>query len=287
MIRPFTRTDLDRISGLQPDGWYDVTPVFRFYVDVPFCLPFKIEDESGITALGCAILHLETAWLAHIIVAPDARRKGLGRTMTRALIHCAEQQGRATQLLIATEMGAPLYASLGFRRTCDYGFFRLREPVAETLPGHRPEDGPEHRPEAVSTHLPDSVRPLEAADIAPILALDLGATGENRESLLRHQGGRGWVYVAPNSGKVHGFYLPELGDGLIVADDDEAGVELMRVRMMHTSGRPALPVGNGTAVGFLAASGYELERTAPRMVRGGEDSLNHGMVFNRVGGNLG
>jgi len=37
-------------------------------------------------------------------------------------------------------------------------------------------------------------------------------------------------YVYQKNGNLMGFYLPELGDGLIIADNEEAGIELMRLR---------------------------------------------------------
>ena len=52
----------------------DITPVFRFYVDAPFCLPFKIEDGEAIIALGTAILLGRTAWLASGCCKGDSRR---------------------------------------------------------------------------------------------------------------------------------------------------------------------------------------------------------------------
>lgn len=267
MIHPFTMADVTRIAELQPEGWDDITEFFRFYVEAPFCLPLKLEDRDRVLAVGNLILHAGTGWLAHIIVAPEQRRKGLGATITRELMALAERHGRKTLLLIATAMGAPLYERLGFRRSCDYTFFDAR--------GH------------METPVPPFVRPLEPRDVPDILALDRRATGEDRHLLLAGSGWRGWIHDGPDGRGIGGFYLPDLGEGMIIAQDSDAGVALMAVRLATTGTRPVVPAENAAAHDYLLGAGFKVQHSAPRMVRQGDDTLVPGMIFNRVGGHVG
>jgi len=265
MIQPFTTDDLLRIRHLQPDGWQDIGSFLRFYVNDQNCRAYKIEDEHRIVAIGAFILHAQTAWLAHIIVAPEVRRKGLGVLMTRHLIESAESHGRATQLLIATKMGQPLYGQLGFHRSCDYLFYDLPTGIEDTYR--------------------DGVQRMEPADIPEILDLDREASGEDRQSLLSSSFKNALVHRG--GGSVRGYYLPNLGEGLVVARDAEAGQALMHSRMADTDTAPVLPDGNHAAHQWLKDTGLAVKSTAARMVRNGKDGLRQDLLFNRIGGHLG
>ena len=267
MIQPFATADLARISHLQPDGWQDIVTFFRFYLEAPFCLPLKIEDTNCIVAIGALILHRETAWIAHIIVDSEMRRKGLGLAITEELIRGAEKNGRNIQLLIATQMGAPLYERSGFRHSCDYLFY--------------------HQPVRGAVDMPFQIRELEAADFLEILSLDQSAAGEDRRALLSRYGTSGWVYVDPEKKSIRGYFLPDLGEGTVVAQDSEAGSALLGLRLAKVEAAPVLPAGNHAANAFLRDMGLNPRSSAVRMVRNGDDPLDQGMVFNRIGGHLG
>jgi len=267
MTQLFTPADLTRISHLQPDGWQDVMTFFGFYLEASFCLPLKIENRDRIVAVGSLILHEHTAWLAHIIVDPEIRRKGFGQAITEELTSAAEKRGRNIQLLIATEMGAPLYERFGFQRSCDYMFY------------HEPVHG--------AAYEPSQIRQLKPADVPEIFTLDRRASGEDRSTLVARYINSGWVYAGSERGKVRGFFLPKLGEGTIVAQDAEAGSALMKLRLAKTKTAPVLPAGNSAANRFLIDSGLKTRSSAVRMVRNGDDPLDHDMVFNRIGGHLG
>jgi GNAT superfamily N-acetyltransferase len=268
MIQPFTADDLLRIAHLQPDGWQDIGPFFRFYLDDPICRAYKIEEQRRIVAVGALILHVETAWLAHVIVAPEMRRKGLGMLMTQKLVTSAETYGRVTQLLIATKMGEPLYGRLGFGRSCDYLFY------------HPPVPGQYEHP-------PEGVRRLKPSDIPQIMAMDRSASGEDRQSLLSGFTGNGQVYTATDDKEIRGFYLPEFGEGLVVAQDSEAGQALMKLRLAEAKAAPVLPDANYAGNQLLQDLGLEVKGSTARMVRNGADPLQPEMLFNRIGGHLG
>jgi len=267
MIQVFRTEDLSRIAHLQPDGWQDIGPFMRFYVDTPFCRAYKIEDKQGIVAIGALVFHAETAWLAHIIVVPEMRRKGLGVLMTQHLTDTAEKHGRETQLLIATKVGEPLYERLGFYRSCDYRFY--------------------HSPPRIDTELEGAVRHVNPADIPEIMNLDREASGEDRSSLLAGYTGNGLVYSGTGGERIRGYFLPDLAEGLVVAVDTEAGLALMKQRLAQADAAPVLPAGNHAANRWLEDTGVAFKQTAARMVRNGDDPLRPDMLFNRIGGHLG
>jgi GNAT superfamily N-acetyltransferase len=267
MIHLFEGADLARISHLQPDGWEDITEFFEVYVEAGFCLPLKIEDNNRIVALGSLVLHRETAWLAHIIVDARMRRKGLGLAVTEELIRLAEKNGRNVQLLIATQLGAPLYECAGFRHSCDYVFYQKQTGGVGGVPSQ--------------------IRVLEPGDFPQLLKLDRLASGEDRSAVLSSHGTTGWVYTGSGGKAIRGFFLPNLGEGTIVAQDAEAGTALMGLRLAKAETAPVLPAGNRAANSFLRDSGLKIKRSATRMVRNGDDPLKQDMVFNRIGGHLG
>ena len=110
------------------------------------------------------------------------------------------------QVLVATNMGEPIYKKLGFQVTSNYIFFaRQEEPSAEV--------------EVVGTQA------LAAEDERALFALDREITGESREAFLRRYLRGAWVHSGAGD-TLDGYYLPELGTGLLVAENDEAGLAL-------------------------------------------------------------
>jgi len=57
------------------------------------------------------------AYLLNVYTAPDFRGQGLSRQLTRKSIEWCRQQGFATLWLHASNLGRPLYESLGFQPT--------------------------------------------------------------------------------------------------------------------------------------------------------------------------
>jgi ribosomal protein S18 acetylase RimI-like enzyme len=76
------------------------------------------------------------AFLDHLVVAPEARRRGIGRALVRHAIERATAAGASRVDLTAgpgKTAGRALYESLGFRER-DTGSYRLGLPVGTT--GH-------------------------------------------------------------------------------------------------------------------------------------------------------
>jgi ribosomal-protein-alanine N-acetyltransferase len=89
-------------------------------IDMPGAINVALDDERGLAAFGQALLRSPgRAHLARVIVRPDARRRGVGRTLVDALISRAEEAGlsAATLNVYRDNLAATtLYSDLGFSR---------------------------------------------------------------------------------------------------------------------------------------------------------------------------
>ncbi|HET8602664.1 MAG TPA: GNAT family N-acetyltransferase [Marmoricola sp.] len=75
---------------------------------------------EGDRLLGCGTLFCtgDVAGLYNIATVEGARRRGIGRAMTRLLLRLGQEHGATRAVLHATPMGLPLYARLGFEAVC-------------------------------------------------------------------------------------------------------------------------------------------------------------------------
>ena len=122
-IEPFTSKDLEWIPHVQPEDWPDILPSIQYYCTSDFCFPLKATLGGKPAGIGCAIIHGRTAWLAHIIVGKGYRNSGIGTTITRSLIDLVNHTPCQSILLIATNLGEPVYKKVGFETQTEYLFF--------------------------------------------------------------------------------------------------------------------------------------------------------------------
>lgn len=217
---------------------------------------------SRIVAVGQGVATGRTGWIGNIIVSPDMRGRGLGARMTQQIMFWLLDQGCSTMLLTATEAGEPVYRKLGFRQTAEYVFL----------------DTPRLPPPAAG-----AVRRLEPDDVNQVARIDASVTGETRVELLEPHLGSGWVWADRDRG-LAGFFLPTFGQGLVLADDPAAGVDLLRFKHAFFPRNAVVPAANTVALTFLAEHGARQTARAPRMALGDEaDWMPHG-VFGRAAG---
>jgi hypothetical protein len=115
--------------------------------------------------------------------------------------------------------------------------------------------------------------------------LDRKITGENRELLLEQFLNNSQVYVENNEGL--GYYIPDLKEGLIVADFDYAGIELMKLKYSKIN-VAGLPSANHAAIEFLLSNGFvDLNKKGTRMIWGKDLNWKPEKIYSRIGGNLG
>ncbi len=259
-----TENDIENIYQLQPEGWSDITHYFRFYVEQPFCFPIVAFVNNEIAGIASGIVNQQTGWISHVIVSENFRNRGIGTKLTRTVGKFLKLQGCHTQSLIATEEGERIYLKLGFRQQDRYLFYK-----SKTL-----------------TIMPDfsSIRRIQKTDLDEISHLDKEVSGESRMNLLQHFFKSGWVYYDKSSGSISGFYLPELGEGHIIAGRNEAGLQLLILKHYRKENTTVIPEENLTARTFLEINDFQFHRSAHRMIHGPGFSWKPDKIFSRSGG---
>lgn len=266
LSRALDLSDVPMLAGFAPAEWHvALDAVCMAHVGRPYFHARVVTDGGRLAAIGQGIVTGATGWLGNIIVRPDARRRGLGSMITRDLVDVLRARGCSTLVLIATGLGEPVYAGLGFRRTAEYVF--LSAPRLTNAPA-------------------GSIRRLHQSDVADVLALDGGATAESRGELLEPHIATGWGHVDAN-GRLDGFFLPALGGGPVIATGPEAGRSLLHFKHAYYPGPAVVPAGNAAALDFLAAHGARETARAPRMVLGDEIAWRPERIFARASGYCG
>jgi GNAT superfamily N-acetyltransferase len=261
-----TGNDLSKIRYLQPEGWSDIIPEFESYIHHDFCYPIKTVIHDEIVGVGVLIAFTSTAWLAHIIVAKEHRNKGVGFQIVQELLGRSLSLSIGTSLLIATEAGLPVYKKAGFRIVTDYLFFTRDEPWHERQAS-----------EKIMNYCNDFCK--------MVLDLDKKISGENRASLIRKYLDTSKVFIEKR--KVLGYYIPDLGEGMIMADAEYAGLELMKIKYAKAD-KAVIPSDNQAGITFLKQNGFkETDTKGIRMIFGKDIDWDPLKIFSRTGGNYG
>jgi GNAT superfamily N-acetyltransferase len=247
---------------LQPQGWDDITYFFRFYCSHSFCYPIVALSQQQIVGVAAGILNIKTGWLAHIIVSEAHRGRGIGRQLTQHISDFLHQQDCESLLLIATEMGEPVYRKLGFAPVTEYQFYKGNQIQIDSVSGN--------------------IRNLLPSDLAQIFELDEAITGEQRQHMLENFLSNGWIYRTDS--KIRGFFLPEFSEGTIIASDDEAGIELLKFKLSLRNSKAVLPEENESGIQLLESHGFEKYNRAKRMALGEAIQWKPELIFSRAGG---
>ncbi len=261
-----TNDDLEEIRHLQPEGWSDIASAFESYISHDFCYPVKTRLYNKIIGIGTSIVFSKTGWLAHIIVDKDYRNKGIGYQIVVTLLEALRNQGIKTFLLIATELGMPVYIKAGFKIVTDYIFFKREKPW-------------------IGFPVSENVVPYKNKYYPKIIGLDIKISGEYRERLIKEYLENSMIYI--ENKEVKGYFLPGLGEGLICADTDYAGLELMKIKYSGID-KAVLPYDNVAGREFLRQNGFaETDTKGTRMILGNHINWKPEKIFSRIGGNYG
>ncbi len=252
--------DLEAIDALLPADWPPYRKTFERYFDTSCCQTWGFFDGE-LVSMGTLIGFGNSACLAQIITAASRQRQGWGTRMVEFLIAEAQRQGTATLSLVATEQGFPLYQKAGFREDGGYGFWSRLEP-APAQPAFA------------------EVVPWSPEDSQGIVELDFVVSGERREPYLGRDLPSAWVV------KGAGYFLPSLGEGLVVASTPEAGTALLHKRLDGTT-KAVVPIENPWAGAVLTSRGFAEHRRARRMIWGPPLGRKPQWCWSRIGGNLG
>jgi GNAT superfamily N-acetyltransferase len=263
-ILPLNSSDLDLLPQIQPLDWTDIRIPVSSYLEPDFIFPFKAMIDDVLVGTGTAILHKKTGWLSTIITHGQYRNQGIGKRITEHLLAFLQKQNCEYIYLIATALGEPVYSKVGFTTESRYDYFR--DVNLENL--------------AIS----ENIIPYQSDHKNSIFELDRSISGEDRSQHLETFLADSFVYL--ENEKVEGVYFPRLGDGLIVAKTEMAGLELMKKRFQKFK-VASFPEKNKVAHDFMISSGYEVVTTHARMCFGKPMPWKPEGLYNRVGGNIG
>jgi GNAT superfamily N-acetyltransferase len=267
-IRRLRDNEIVALKDFPPGEWHFDLPAFlKLHFGQPYFYPIVAELDQRLVGCGNALLNGAVGWLGSIIVLPEYRRQGIGQAITRDVMDYLTAQGCASQLLIATKMGEPVYRKLGFVTTSQYVFYRSARPFQ---------------------FLPDAhIRKVEAVDAPALEALDRAASAEARAGFVGRFFSTGWVFVGEGAGEIEGFFLPDLGSGLVIARSVEAGLALLKLKLSLSASLVVLPEANLVARDLLIGQDFEPYMTVPRMVWGEEVDWKPEWIFNRGAGYCG
>ena len=258
--------DLNEIRKLQPEGWPDIVTDFEFYLDSAFCNPIKTVLGDRIVGIGVTIIFGESAWIAHIIVDKEFRKRGIGARIVEELLNNLKAYSIDTYMLIATEIGESLYKKAGFKIVSEYCYLQRETPWNDQI-------------------ISKNVVPYSTEHYSEIIELDKKISGESREALLIDFLKGSKVFFQNNS--VQGYYIPDLGEGLIIADAISAGLELMKVKYSGID-KAVIPAKNSAGISFLMQNGFvKIPTKGTSMTFGADVKWNPDKIFSRIGGNFG
>ena len=266
IIKPLQHSDIALLNEIQPPDWDDISPHIKYYINSPYCESIKIISGNKICGIGTTLKHKDTVWLAHIIVHPEFRNRGIGKRITDALVKSVDRRKYKTIYLIATELGYPVYLKSGFEIETEYADFDI-------LHGIPPD-----------YEISSSIIPFNENHRSEILKLDKFVTGESRENRLNEHIQNSFVFLS--EGKVCGAYFPKLGEGLIIAYEEEAGIELIKLRLKKMK-NAFFPIDNKAAFEFYSSGNFKFDKYSKRMRLGKEKKLHLENMYNRVSGQIG
>lgn len=264
-LLPFTLADLTSIRSLQPSDWADITPRILHYLNTQHCFPVKAELHGKLAGIGACICFPGSAWLGHIIVHPQLRGRGLGAAITQQLIDTAKQHGAETIQLVATALGYPVYKKLGFADVVNYIYYKNCQPYQQVLHSR--------------------IQPMKPSHRKQVLQLDRATCSEDRSNELIPAMQHAFVFASDKE-QIDGFYMPTLGDGLILAKTQTAGTALLQKHLQFRT-EVIIPATNKVAQQLVLAHGGVEERRPTRMIMGKPLRVKFEYIYNRIGGNKG
>lgn len=249
-VRSLTAGDVEgtaRAAGKV--GWPDKERQISFFHKHPNGVGFVAETMGEIVGASFGVENGAVGWLGLIFALPGLRGHGLGTSLTHAVMVSLEEPGCRTLLLVATDMGQPLYERLGFEVETNYHGF--------VGPGDTPEIGGFH--------------PISSENLREVHRLDRRVTGEDRSRLLESMRS-GWVLIGEdNAARAYHMAAP-WGGGPVIASDSEAGVFTVELRRAVAGPeglvRVWLTEENVPGREYMEEIGFEEIRVSPRMVRG-------------------
>ncbi len=255
-IRDMTAADVDAAAALyRSGGWEERRSFLQTLLANPACQQLVGLHDGAVAATGLATTNGSVGWIGSIFVDSSLRSRGFGRAITEAVCARLDAAGCATQALIASTYGRPLYEKMGFRIDAWYQ-------ILESLPLDAAPTPP-----AGTT-----LRRMGPGDIDRVGRLDLRATGEDRRGLLGPLAGSGWLLEGGD--ELLGFLVQILPECAALIAPDRAAAECLLDLLRHLGRgraktvRAAVVSGNDSAQRRLESLGWSPTFAIPRMLRG-------------------
>ena len=267
MIRPIKQSEIEKLNHLPPIDWqFDYSAFLKDFLPTDFFYAFVMMEEDKITGTGNILIKDGVAWFANIIVDEKYRGKGLGFKMTKFLIDFSIEKGCETQLLVATELGEPLYKKLGFKKLTDYRCFDSDADV--------------------DFKYSNSIRELTHSDLPSVYKLDKEANDENRKHLIGKFYQKGLGYFSKDN-ELLGCYLPNFGRGLVLSTDEKVGIKLLKIKHSEAGRITLLPIENQAAIDFFENSELKEGDRCSKMILGKMNNWKPEFVFSYASGYCG
>jgi GNAT superfamily N-acetyltransferase len=267
MIRPLIQSDIAGLNLLPPLEWkFDYEAFLQNFINEDFFRAVIFLKDQKIVGTGNIFVKGEIGWLGNIIVDEKYRGQGIGYAITQEMVDFLANSGCATQLLIATKMGEPVYQKLGFRKIGEYQSF-------------------DSRIDRAYTPIP-SIRNLSESDFSSVAALDKEINDEDRTHMLQKFYQHGVGYFAENN-ELLGFYLPEFGQGLVLSKEKGVGKALLELKHETKGKTTLLPIENQHGITVLKNMGIHKGGKCARMILGRENNWQPNHIYSYGSGYCG
>jgi ribosomal protein S18 acetylase RimI-like enzyme len=260
-------------------GWNQTAEDWRFMLREGRGIGVRAAGRWVGSALALP-LGARLSWISMVLVAKDARRRGIGTRLLRRAIDMVRDAGRVAGL-DATELGRPVYLPLGFRDLYAISRLRIKGPApAEAAPAGC------------------AIRPLAPADLPAVGAFDEARSAMERRSVLAYLLERApeTALVAEADGRVAGFVLGRPGRvafqiGPLVAESEEVALALLNRVLSRANGHTIIEVPDAHAAlrTWLDRHGAMRQRGFTRMALGKppQGLANASRIFGLAGPELG
>jgi GNAT superfamily N-acetyltransferase len=277
-IRDATEEDLPALAALREAvGWRVHDWAIRDLLAADTARLFVAESDGAVVASGSGIAYGQLGLVGNMVVAPDHRRRGLGRALLDATLDFLDGEGVRQAELYATPEGRLLYASAGFAQAgTNLAAQILRTSVPPPPAGIAVDGGTLRDLPALAAY--DA--PRFAGDRSPLLARALEDPARTVLLARRDTELVGWAMVPPEPGRIG----PWLADAL---DSAHALLAAALARSSEPLLRTGMPIENEEGAGWLRGLGAETHRWDGRMRLGSGVRQDYSRIFGIMVGALG
>ena len=267
-IKLVTENDIPSIAPLFPKDWHFNFSLFlKTHNQSTYFKGFTISKKNKPIGFGNLFIFNKSAWLGNIVIDKNYRSKGYGRLITKHLIGIGKQSGIETFILIATDLGRPVYEKLGFEKELNYEFYSSVH-------------------ESFSFNINKPIVKAESKDLKAIIDLDFSINGENRQELLKYYLPKTQL-IYQNNNTLRGLFIDSLESGSIISDHQETGIELLKLKLNLGSTKIIIPEANTSITDFLKENGFKKHLSAPQMIFGKKYEWHPEFIFSRGAGYCG